>query len=89
MIVKQRPPTAKGVTFCTLEDEFGFIDLVIHADVYKKFNAVFSEECFVVISGILQKDGYSASVLVKTARPIRIQTDHEALKIEPTQYFFR
>ena len=33
MLMRQRPRTAKGIVFVTLEDEFGAANLVIYPDV--------------------------------------------------------
>jgi error-prone DNA polymerase len=37
VLVRQRPGTAKGTTFVTIEDETGPINLLIWLDVWKKF----------------------------------------------------
>ena len=37
VLLRQRPGTAKGVTFVTLEDETGPINLVLFAAVWKRF----------------------------------------------------
>jgi error-prone DNA polymerase len=36
VICRQRPGTASGVTFCTLEDETGFVNLVIWKQVFER-----------------------------------------------------
>lgn len=36
VIMRQRPPTAKGFMFVTLEDETGFIQVIVHPKVYEK-----------------------------------------------------
>ena len=35
--MRQRPGTAKGITFVTLEDETGSMNLVLFAQVWKRF----------------------------------------------------
>jgi len=37
VLLRQRPGTAKGITFVTLEDETGSINLVLFAEVWKRF----------------------------------------------------
>jgi error-prone DNA polymerase len=90
VLVRQKPPTAKGTVFSTLEDEFGFIDLILHATVYKAYKAVFMNHCFIQASGILQRDGCTISVLVKSVKPIwsTASQDSTPLAIEPTTYFY-
>ncbi len=68
VIVRQRPPTAKGVTFATLEDEFGFIDLIFKPEVYDAYKDTVFYEAFLIIRGRLQKDGQSMSVLVSQVK---------------------
>jgi error-prone DNA polymerase len=88
VIIKQRPPTAKGVTFATLEDEYGFIDTIIHAEVYQKYYEHFSDECFLLIKGNVQRDGNTVSILVKSVAPILKPQGEEDLHIKPTQYYW-
>ena len=37
VLFRQRPGTAKGVMFMTIEDETGRIDLIVRPDVYERF----------------------------------------------------
>jgi error-prone DNA polymerase len=81
-LVRQRPPTAKGMTFSTLEDEFGFLDIAITPDVWEKVKPAFLENCFLEVGGVLQRDMNSFSLLVADLKGLE-----EKLEIEPTQYF--
>ena len=40
VLLRQRPGTAKGITFVTLEDETGSINLVLFIEVWKRFFAI-------------------------------------------------
>ncbi len=40
VILRQRPSTAKGITFVTLEDETGIANLVIHTHIWKQFYTI-------------------------------------------------
>lgn len=55
IICRQRPGTAKGYVFVTLEDEFGLINVVVKPKVFAKLRTVIVETSFVVVSGYLQK----------------------------------
>jgi len=72
LIILQRPPTAKGVAFATLEDETGFLDLVFHEHVYEKYRDTLRGESFLWVEGTLQKDGGSISLLVNHAEGLQI-----------------
>jgi error-prone DNA polymerase len=85
ILVRQRPPTAKNMTFSTLEDEFGFLDMAIAPDVYERVKEVFLNHCFLEVRGKLQRDAKSFSLWVLDLRPL--WKESEGLVIEPTQYF--
>ena len=51
VICRQRPMTASGVVFMTLEDEFGFINLVLWQRTFQKFRKVATTESLLVVSG--------------------------------------
>ena len=40
MLLRQRPSTAKGITFVTLEDETGTMNLVLHQRVWERFYTI-------------------------------------------------
>ena len=40
MLVRQRPGTAKGITFVTIEDETGVANLIVRMDVWEKFHSI-------------------------------------------------
>ncbi len=97
VLVRQKPPTAKGVCFATLEDEFGFADIVLWKNIFEKYREVFLHHCFITVSGILQRDRQTISILVDVVRPIwgeieaRAEVKSEVplpLSIEPSQYFY-
>ncbi len=54
VICRQRPGTASGVTFCTLEDETGFVNLVIWAQVYERFTALARNAMLLGVTGRIQ-----------------------------------
>lgn len=80
VIVRQRPHTAKGVVFCTLEDESGFIDLMLHKETAEHYRALFEEHAFLIVSGLVQRDGRAVSVLAKKLQPI-FASEPEPLEI--------
>lgn len=54
---RQRPGTAKGVIFITLEDETGTANIIIWAKVFERYRrAVIAGRCLKV-TGRLQRDG--------------------------------
>jgi error-prone DNA polymerase len=88
VIVRQKPPTAKGMTFATLEDESGLMDLAFHPEVYEKYREEFLRHCLIEVKGILQRDGNSVSLLVKSLKPLLPLIGNEEDWVpEASQYF--
>ncbi|MEE3235112.1 MAG: DNA polymerase III subunit alpha [Candidatus Latescibacterota bacterium] len=57
-ILKQKPPTANGVMFITLEDETGYIQTVIFSKIQKRYEEIIRSSALLV-EGILQnKNGW-------------------------------
>jgi error-prone DNA polymerase len=53
--VKQRPPTAGGMCFLTLEDESGFFNLVLRPDIYERYRLFIEESPLLAAAGRLQR----------------------------------
>src|SRR5262245_56057089 len=56
VICRQRPGTAAGVTFMTLEDETGFVNVVVWKQVFEKFAVTAKLEPFLGVTGKLQAE---------------------------------
>ncbi|GAA0650447.1 error-prone DNA polymerase [Brevundimonas lenta] len=54
VLVRQRPGTAKGVCFITLEDETGVVNLVLWPDVFERFRPVAMGARMVLVKGKVQ-----------------------------------
>jgi error-prone DNA polymerase len=63
VLVRQRPGTAKGITFVTLEDETGTANLIIRPDVWKKFRTAALGATVLLAHGRLQREGLVIHVL--------------------------
>ncbi|PIU01266.1 MAG: error-prone DNA polymerase [Bdellovibrionales bacterium CG10_big_fil_rev_8_21_14_0_10_45_34] len=72
VIVRQRPHTARGTCFATLEDEVGLIDLILREEFYLKHRETFADHGFIEVAGRLQRDGYSLSVIVDRLSPLSV-----------------
>jgi error-prone DNA polymerase len=65
VIVRQRPETAKGVWFITLEDETGFSNLVVFQNIQEQFKKEILQARLVMVEGVLQIEGEVVHVIVK------------------------
>jgi error-prone DNA polymerase len=55
VITRQRPPTAKGFAFMTLEDEEGMLNIIIKPDVYHRYRQIFKLEPLILVQGTIQR----------------------------------
>src|SRR3954471_8659197 len=61
VITRQRPGTAKGFVFLTLEDETGIANIIVRPDLFARDRLVIVEEPFLIIDGVLQsQDGVTS-----------------------------
>ncbi|MGE3164965.1 MAG: error-prone DNA polymerase [Planctomycetota bacterium] len=56
VICRQRPGTAAGVVFMTLEDETGFVNVIVWPKVYERHRTVVKTSSFLGVSGRLQSE---------------------------------
>jgi error-prone DNA polymerase len=61
-IVRQRPETAKGMFFMTLEDELGFANVVTTPDVFAANRRVARQALFVLVTGRVERSGQVVNV---------------------------
>ena len=64
VICRQRPGTAKGFVFISLEDETGVSNAIVDPDLFERFRLVITEETFLLIEGQVQNS--EGVVLIKT-----------------------
>ena len=64
MLLRQRPGTAKGITFVTLEDETGAINLIVKQNIWDRYYAVCRHSSAWIAHGQLQKKDSVIHVLV-------------------------
>ena len=66
VICRQRPGTAKGVVFMTMEDETGFVNVVLWESVYSKFRILAKTSSFLGVSGRLQVESNVVHVIAES-----------------------
>ncbi|WP_231389941.1 error-prone DNA polymerase [Sphingobacterium pedocola] len=62
--VRQRPGTAKGVLFVTIEDETGFANLVLWGKVFEKYRREILQSKLFMVDGKIQVEGEVIHVVV-------------------------
>lgn len=77
VIVRQRPGTAKGFVFLSLEDETGIANAIIMPDLFEQHRVLIVREPFLLVEGTLQnQDGV---VSVKAERLVALAISHAQL----------
>ncbi len=72
VIVRQRPGTAKGFVFLSMEDETGVANAIITPDMFQKNRLLLVSEKFVMVEGILQNLDNVISVKAERILPLTI-----------------
>ncbi len=57
VILRQRPGTAKGVIFVTLEDETGVVNVIVWRSMYEKFRRAVIAGRLLRVTGRIQREG--------------------------------
>jgi error-prone DNA polymerase len=74
VIVRQRPGTAKGFLFLTLEDETGLANVIVTPALFSRQRLVFVTEPFLEVDGILQKQDGVISIRARRATGLPVRT---------------
>jgi error-prone DNA polymerase len=64
VVMRQRPSTAKGITFVTLEDETGMVNLIVHQEVWERYRRAARTATVMLAHGRLERQGQIIHVLV-------------------------
>ncbi|MFL5219363.1 MAG: OB-fold nucleic acid binding domain-containing protein, partial [Microvirga sp.] len=66
VLIRQRPGTAKGVVFVTLEDETGISNVIVWRDVFEANRRVAMTARFLAVRGRLQREGLVVHVVAES-----------------------
>ncbi|MGC1188439.1 MAG: error-prone DNA polymerase [Candidatus Acidiferrales bacterium] len=72
VIARQRPGTAKGFVFLSLEDETGIANAILTPQIFRENHLVVVEQQFLVIEGQLQNQEGAISVKAESVWPLSI-----------------
>ena len=61
--IRQQPQSAKGTVFLLMEDEFGFINVIVSKKMVEKYSEVVKFSTFVVVQGKFERDGGVRNVI--------------------------
>ena len=72
VIARQRPSTAKGFVFLSLEDETGIANAILMPDIFQSYRQTIIDGRFLLLDGLLQNVDHVVSVKVSAARMIDV-----------------
>jgi DNA-directed RNA polymerase len=75
VILRQRPGTAKGVIFLTLEDETGIVNIVVWRKLYEHFRRAVISGRLLRITGRIQRENNVTHVLAERIEDISPMLD--------------
>jgi error-prone DNA polymerase len=75
VIVRQRPETANGITFVSLEDETGIANLVVMPDVYERFRPLVRDAPFLIARGRVERTGKVVNLQVRELLPLALSEE--------------
>jgi error-prone DNA polymerase len=70
VVVRQRPGTAKGFVFLSLEDETGIANAIVEPGLFERARATLVHEPFLLVDGVLQHEDGVTAVRATAVRPL-------------------
>lgn len=80
VITRQRPGTAKGLIFLSLEDETGIANVIVHQELYARDPLMVIHEKFVLVEGRVQNRDQIVHVQAGRIMPLREELKTESLE---------
>jgi error-prone DNA polymerase len=83
VIVRQRPGTAKGVIFMTLEDEAAICNVIVWPHVLERFRPIVMGARLILVKGELQREGLVTHIIADKLEDISPLLDTLTARVEP------
>ena len=75
VLVRQRPGTANGVIFITLEDETGVCNVIVWRKLYERYRRAVISGRMLRITGSIQREGAVCHVIAEHVEDISFMLD--------------
>ena len=72
VVVRQHPQTSKGTVFLLLEDEGGFVNVIVPPQLYQKHRETVRHSPFLIIEGRLERSGAVVNVIGRRFRRLEM-----------------
>lgn len=80
VLLRQRPSTAKGIAFVTLEDETGHVNLIVYQNIWDRYRSAALGATLMLASGQLQRHQGVIHILVQ-----RLEVGSQLLRDVPVR----
>jgi error-prone DNA polymerase len=65
VLIRQRPGTASGIVFETIEDETGIVNLIVRPDIYERYRPAARHAALLQCDGYLERQGQVVHIMAK------------------------
>jgi error-prone DNA polymerase len=65
VLIRQRPGTASGIVFITLEDETGIVNLIVRPEIYEKYRPAARHAALLQCDGYIERQGQIVHIMAK------------------------
>jgi error-prone DNA polymerase len=72
VVARQHPATAKGTVFVLLEDEFGYINVIVPRQLYQENREVVRHAPFLAVEGRLEREDRVVNIVGRRFRELRV-----------------
>ncbi len=86
VLTRQRPMTASGIVFITLEDETGTLNLVIYPQVFARFELVARHAGLILARGRVDRRGEVIHIRVHHLERLDMPRGHEPIKLRSRDF---
>jgi error-prone DNA polymerase len=69
---RQRPPTARGVVFISLEDETGMVNVICPPQVWERHQRMATVAPALLVQGRIERTGGAVNLVAAVLRPLRV-----------------
>jgi len=69
---RQRPPTARGVVFLSLEDETGMVNVICPPAVWERHQRIAAVAPALLVLGRIERTGGAVNLVAAVLRPLRV-----------------
>jgi DNA polymerase III alpha subunit len=69
---RQRPPTARGVVFLSLEDETGMVNVICPPQVWERHQRMATVAPALLVQGRIERSGGAVNLVAGALRPLRV-----------------